>query len=741
MNSVAVQVFTCLAILFNAIVIGLKTDYQELSIWNQLEVCFLAIFFVELVVRMVCWGLREFFNPESSDFRWNVFDFVIISIGVIDVLLDILRRLDLLNGVGGARVSTILRLAKLLRILRVFRIVRFMKQLYLLAFGFIEAVGAVFWITILMLSTIYVLSILLVRTLGRTTEENPHHALFAQKYPDIPTAMISLFELMSSPNLAEYQPAVLDCPLYGCFLVLFIVLGSWGMIALLTGVVQHSMFVDNQIRIEEDRMDKEAKRQALVEDCTKVFYQGQGNDDGELTVEQVGTLLPLVQELFQKQHIQYDQYDLDNVATVMDSDASGLISKEEFIHGILGIADGMHALSIQEIFLNLSVVRAGVRRCESYIQEVKEQHESASSSRELIVDRLTTLERQGQLSAQAIGHDRKEKLHAATERKVTEEILERLDCGVREVAAVQGQVSIGMQRCEAAAAELRGLAATFHGDAQQLVARLAEAPLGRRCHESGDQAMLPLSGAPCTDTEQCHMPRELASVVSEASPPPNSTADGQWCLAEAMLGQMRKLAESQVSLQGEGLARCEVATQEMSSLVAEITIQVSMPPAAEKLPEASTLSHLESAGGEVLLPIQQTTHSSGRASAVEGEEAKSPMPELPGRAGKEVVAMPFAPTGLGMPTTPPQKVGDMFAQDAEATLQTEVAGMIAELEASVQKVMRSWPARLVARGGCGSQTAAKVGTCGAQRQHEVGTTPEAALKVSGVVCPARSRSV
>merc|ERR1740129_2103428 len=313
MNSVPLQVFIGLAILSNAIVIGLETDYQELSIWNPLEVCFLTIFFVELVARMVCRGLREFFNPESSDFRWNVFDFVIISIGVIDVLLDILRRLDLLNGVGGARVSTILRLAKLLRILRVFRIVRFMKQLYLLAFGFIEAVGAVFWITILMLSTIYILSILLVPTLGRTTEADPHHALFAQKYPDIPTAMISLFELMSSPNLAEYQPAVLDCPLYGCFLILFIVFGSWGMIALLTGVVQHSMFVDNQVRVEQDRADKEEKRNALVEECTQIFYQSQGNDNGDIHVEQVRTLLPLVQELFHKHRVQYDQYDLDNV--------------------------------------------------------------------------------------------------------------------------------------------------------------------------------------------------------------------------------------------------------------------------------------------------------------------------------------------------------------------------------------------------------------------------------------------
>merc|ERR1711971_1330882 len=140
--------------------------------------------------------------------------------------------------------------------MRIFRIVRFLKKLYLLAFGFIEAVQAIFWVTILMLVILYCCAICLVKTVGHPPAEDPNKLFLEYHFSTIITSMLTLFVLMSSPDLPDYlaEPGLLaGRPIFGCFLIGFIVVGSFGMIALLTGVISESMFEKNNLRIEQSR--------------------------------------------------------------------------------------------------------------------------------------------------------------------------------------------------------------------------------------------------------------------------------------------------------------------------------------------------------------------------------------------------------------------------------------------------------------------------------------------------------
>merc|ERR1719210_1356562 len=66
-----------------------------------------------------------------------------------------------------ATIFRIIRLLRILRVLRIIRIVRFLKQLYLLAYGFLEGTMAVFWVTLLASFMLYICSVILVRTYGR----------------------------------------------------------------------------------------------------------------------------------------------------------------------------------------------------------------------------------------------------------------------------------------------------------------------------------------------------------------------------------------------------------------------------------------------------------------------------------------------------------------------------------------------------------------------------------------------
>eukprot|EP00438_Fugacium_kawagutii_P006717 Skav219129 [mRNA] locus=scaffold1574:544820:549024:+ [translate_table: standard] len=105
------------------------------------------------------------------------------------------------------------------------RIVRFLKQLYLLAYGFIEGTMAVLWVTILASFMLYICAVILVRAYGKNGHSTTPDA-------DRPTCRIN---------------------------------------GLLVALINESILEKNQARIEADRMDRETKRKAMQQRCGELF--------------------------------------------------------------------------------------------------------------------------------------------------------------------------------------------------------------------------------------------------------------------------------------------------------------------------------------------------------------------------------------------------------------------------------------------------------------------------------------
>jgi voltage-gated sodium channel len=111
-----------LMILINAFAIGIETDsrdpYGTDIFWDIVEYVFLFIFTVEMMLRMVRYKFKYFYDG------WNVFDFVLVgsgglSIGIMAALGD--------QGSSDSFVGmlTTLRTVRLLRLCRVLRLFRF----------------------------------------------------------------------------------------------------------------------------------------------------------------------------------------------------------------------------------------------------------------------------------------------------------------------------------------------------------------------------------------------------------------------------------------------------------------------------------------------------------------------------------------------------------------------------------------------------------------------------------------
>merc|ERR1719353_2521059 len=149
----------------------------------------LAIFTAELLVRLAI--KRSRFFTDTRDIGWNMFDLVVVCCGLDDAYANYVT-----NGKGGLGVfATLMRVFRLLRILRIFRLFRMIKQLYMLASGFVEALQAAFWVSVLCGVGLYTCAIVFTRFIGRAEMEkdNPDKFLVT-KFGSVGTSMFTLFE-------------------------------------------------------------------------------------------------------------------------------------------------------------------------------------------------------------------------------------------------------------------------------------------------------------------------------------------------------------------------------------------------------------------------------------------------------------------------------------------------------------------------------------------------------------------
>jgi len=361
------QICMAVLILCNALVIGLETDDTEGRFpWALLENLFLLVFTCELSLRLLVLG-RKYWTIRSKDFFWNILDFSIVSFGLVDLLLTSLFA----TSGQGHTFATLFRIIRLLRILRIFRIVRFLKQLYLLAFGFVEAATAIFWVSLFMTFLLFVCSIVLVRTVGRHPEDDVDYQFFKSNFGTVPGTMLTLFELMANPDLTPYEGVMARNPLLRIFLICFLVLGSFGMIALLTGVISEAMFEKNQIRLEEERLEREQTRKSLMQSCTELFAEAETDANGCAPKGEVERLLPNIRQLFDSLSVPYAIHDMYRVVELMDTDDNGSISREEFCYAVVSFAEGVRPVSIMELHLQLAHLTSKFDKFDPVAQEAR----------------------------------------------------------------------------------------------------------------------------------------------------------------------------------------------------------------------------------------------------------------------------------------------------------------------------------------------------------------------------------
>lgn len=241
-----------------------KPEYA--GIWLGFSYFYNICFTIELIVNMYgSWGgpMKWTFWKDS----WNIFDFVVVTIGIL-----IMAEVNL-----GP-----LKLLRMMRAFRVFRLFKRIKQLNKIITSLMKAVPGMFYAFIIMTIVMCIFANLGVEffrgtgDIGEVQNMGPHsrrmsHAdddafitgrgyKFGHEYfGNFFRSLYTLFQVLSGDSWSEAiaRPIINENPGYALYFVIFIIVVAWVLINVVVAVLLEKMVDDGEDGAEEAEVDED----------------------------------------------------------------------------------------------------------------------------------------------------------------------------------------------------------------------------------------------------------------------------------------------------------------------------------------------------------------------------------------------------------------------------------------------------------------------------------------------------
>jgi voltage-gated sodium channel len=274
------QASAAVMIMANVGVIGMETEITDAAeFWQKVQLVFLAFFTIEVTLRIFAEGVlagvdldgrcHAFAFFQGPGYLWNVFDFGVVILGCADAVLMSLTSTGKERKFSG--LFTLLRCLRLLRIFRMLRVVRTLApNSYRLLEALMNAVKVLRWILILFI-VIIVLSAVITTNMARDYVDNEDVREEVQIYwGAIWKSCYSLFQVVTLDDWATCTRCLTESStsIY-LFFVCFIILTSFTVMSLLTGVIS-----DNVIETAGEEEDESKKKAARDRELFAVALRG-----------------------------------------------------------------------------------------------------------------------------------------------------------------------------------------------------------------------------------------------------------------------------------------------------------------------------------------------------------------------------------------------------------------------------------------------------------------------------------
>lgn len=345
-------VFVNVAVFASALQMGFQAQWVDNKdwdfTWTIFENVFTSVFAVEMVMKVAVMGLNYCRDG------WNVCDFLITWLSIIDAWMmpylapSVIRE----SSLGAVRQ---LRVFRLLRLLRILKVIRAVPELLMVVEGVVGSVRAMSWILLLLGIAIYVWAIICVEVIGsnaaypeyrRTSDDMFEEALSEFNnffyFGNLERSMLSTLNMILLAEWAEVvRPMWVVQPFMVFPLVIFTFISTFGILNLIVGVIVERMMAA-MLAAKEDSLEvAQQKRMRLIEEITSSFFDIDA--DGDQMISKPEMLKAQNDErlrVLMKDIALPNGFSFHDFHEMIDGDGNGLLSKREFVQGMLRLIQG-----------------------------------------------------------------------------------------------------------------------------------------------------------------------------------------------------------------------------------------------------------------------------------------------------------------------------------------------------------------------------------------------------------------
>jgi voltage-gated sodium channel len=231
LESPRVQQSIIALILVNAVTLGLETSpavVEKAGGWLYgLDRAILAIFVVEISLKLYAQGLRFFRNP------WNLFDATVVGVALVPATagLSVLRAF---------------------RVLRVLRLVSVVPSMRFVVESIARALPGLGSIALLLVLFFYVFSVMATKLYGSE---------YPQWFGSLGASMFSLFQIMTLEGWADIAREIMQRhPSAWLFFVVFILLATFTVLNLFIAIIVNAMQAQHEGAVARDGAQDAATR-------------------------------------------------------------------------------------------------------------------------------------------------------------------------------------------------------------------------------------------------------------------------------------------------------------------------------------------------------------------------------------------------------------------------------------------------------------------------------------------------
>jgi voltage-gated sodium channel len=317
------------AIIVNAIIVGIEVDYgrgdllEDRQVFFMFDAFFSVGFFVEMLVRQNQLGWDYFLDP------WNVFDYVLVVLSCVDLAVSLADE-------GSMAAVRIIRLLRLLRIVRNIRGIRMFRELWMIIQGLLDSLRTMGWVALLMFMIVYCVSVCLTTTVGHSEYVREHWRYSQQYVGTVYRSMWTVMQVITFDNWATdiVRPMSEVSPITTWVMLAVITVCTFGVLNVIVAVM-----VERTLTIAKENRDiiggvLEKTEKELLKSMAEDFFALDEDGSGELDFEEFKGLIRTEHFSFKLRLLGIFEDEAEGLFDLMDADASGTVSPEEFIAGL-----------------------------------------------------------------------------------------------------------------------------------------------------------------------------------------------------------------------------------------------------------------------------------------------------------------------------------------------------------------------------------------------------------------------